>query len=98
MRQPVDRDHENVVLYALDAPRPDETQDGKSAASCPSSPAPGQPQRLLTHPCELAPVVASGFRLDGYSDPGRCDRHRVDVSTAPPRERVAQPPALRLQW
>jgi hypothetical protein len=40
MRQAVDRDHQNVVLDALDAPRADEAHDAKGAVACPSSPAP----------------------------------------------------------
>jgi hypothetical protein len=45
----------------------------------------------------MARVVASRLSLDGADDPGRRDRHRVDVLAAPPRERMAQPPALGLQ-
>ena len=40
MRQPVDRDHDNVMLNALETTRTDETQDSKRAAARPSSPAP----------------------------------------------------------
>ena len=40
MRQAVDRDHQNVVLDALDAPRTDEAHDAKGTVACPSSPAP----------------------------------------------------------
>jgi hypothetical protein len=39
MRQPVDGDHQNVMLNALDAPRANETHDAKGAIACPSSPA-----------------------------------------------------------
>ena len=40
MGQPVDRDHEHVILDALDATRTNETQDSERAAACPSSPPP----------------------------------------------------------
>jgi hypothetical protein len=39
-------------------------------------------------------AVGSGLRLDHDRDPGRGDRHRVDISWPLPRKRVAQPPAL----
>ena len=39
MGQAVDRDHQNVVLDALDAPRTDEAHDAKGAVACPPSPA-----------------------------------------------------------
>jgi hypothetical protein len=34
MRQAVDRDHQNVVLDAVDAPRTDETHDTEGAVAC----------------------------------------------------------------
>jgi hypothetical protein len=40
MGQPVDRDHDHVILDALEVTRTDETQDSKRAAACPPSPAP----------------------------------------------------------
>ena len=97
MRQAVDRDHQNVVLDALDAPRTDKAHDGECAVAGPSSPAPRQPRRLLAHPSEMTSVVCPGLRLDRYRDPVRGDRHRVDVSPTLPRQRMPQPPALRLQ-
>ena len=56
-----------------------------------------KPRRLLAHPSEMAPVVRSGLRLDRDRNPGRRDRHRVDVSPALPRQRVPKPPPLRLE-
>jgi hypothetical protein len=94
MRQPVDRDHENVMLDALDGPRADQTHDAQGTVSCPPSPASRQPRRLLAHPSEMAPVVGSGLRLDCDRNPGRGDRHRVDISRSLPPKRVPQPPAL----
>jgi hypothetical protein len=38
--QPVDQDHDPVILDALETTRTDGTQDSKGAAACPSSPAP----------------------------------------------------------
>ena len=45
----------------------------------------------------MATVVRSGLRLDRDRNPGRGDRHRVNVSPTLPRQRMPQPPALRLQ-
>lgn len=39
MRQAIDRNHQNVMLDELDAPRTDEADDAEGAAACPSSPA-----------------------------------------------------------
>ena len=94
MRQPVDRDHQNVILDALDSPRANKTHDPQGAVACPSSPAPEQPRRLLAHSSEMAPVVGSGLRLDRDRNPGRRDRHRVDISRSLPPKRVPQSPAL----
>jgi hypothetical protein len=38
--QAVDRDNEDIVLEALDAPHADEAQDGECPGAGPSSPAP----------------------------------------------------------
>ncbi len=75
----------------------DEAHDGKGAAACPSSPAPRQPRHLLAHPSEMALIVRPGLGLDRDGDAGGRDRHRVDVSLAVPRQRMAQPPALCLE-
>ncbi len=42
-------------------------------------------------------VVRPGLGLDRDGDPAGRDRHRVDVSPTLPRQRMPQPPALRLQ-
>jgi hypothetical protein len=97
MGQPVDRDHQYVVLDALHATHPDEAQHGDRAVARPSSPAPRQPRRLLMHAGEVALVIGPRFRLDRNCNPGRGDRHRVDVSPPLPREGMPQPPALRLK-
>ena len=39
MRQAIDRDNQNVMLDALDAPLTNEAHDAKGAVACPSSPA-----------------------------------------------------------
>jgi hypothetical protein len=39
MYQPIDRDHEHIMLDALDAPCTDEAHDAKRAVARPSSPA-----------------------------------------------------------
>jgi len=85
------------MLDPVDAPHPNEAHDCKGTVWCPSSPTPRQPPRLLAHPSEMAIVVPPGLRLDRDGNAGRRDRHRIDVSMALPRERVAQPPALRLE-
>jgi hypothetical protein len=82
------------MLDALDGPRADQTHDAQGTVSCPPSPASRQPRRLLAHPSEMAPVVGSGLRLDCDRNPGRGDRHRVDISRSLPPKRVPQPPAL----
>lgn len=66
----------------------DKAQDGEHAAAGPSSAAPGQPRRLLPHPSEIATVVRPGLRLDRDGNAGGRDRHRVDVPSALPRQRV----------
>ena len=45
----------------------------------------------------MALVVRPGLDLDRCGDPGWRDRDRVDVSPTLPRQRMPQPPALRLQ-
>jgi hypothetical protein len=50
----VDRDHQHVVLAALDAAHADMAYDGERTLARPSSPAPGQSHRLLVDPSEVA--------------------------------------------
>ena len=45
----------------------------------------------------MALVVRPGLRFDRNRNPGRGDRHRVNVSRTPPGQRVPQPPAVCLQ-
>ena len=93
--QSVDRDHEDILLDALDATDSDQAQDGECAVTGPSSPAARQPRRLLVYTGEVIRVVDPGLRLDRDRDAGRGDRDRVDVSPALPPQRVPQPPPLR---
>ena len=85
------------MLDPLDAPRPNDAHDAERPVACPPSPASRQPRRLLAHPSEMTSFVRPGLRLDRDGDPAGRDRHRVDVSPALPRQRMPQPPALRLQ-
>jgi hypothetical protein len=73
MRQPVDRDDEDVVLDAFDPSCANEAHDAQGAIACPSSPASHKPNRLLADLSDVAPVVRSGLRLDRkrQSRPGR---------------------------
>jgi integrase len=50
---------------------------------------------LVAHPSELAIVVRPRLCLDREADAGGRDRQRVDVASALPRQRMAQPPLLR---
>lgn len=63
MRQPVDRDHEDIILDSLDAPGTDDAHGAERPAAYPSSPAARQLRRLLAHPGEMALVVCPRFRL-----------------------------------
>ena len=101
MRQPVDRDHQDVIFNTLNATRTDDAKHADRATACPSSPAPRQPRRLLAHPSEMTSVERSGLSLDGFlprgGNAGGRDRHRVDVPLTLPRQRVPKPPPLRLE-
>src|SRR5450631_1232636 len=95
--QPIDRDHQNVLLKSLDAACANQADHWHRAASTPPPTPAGQPRRLLAHPSEMAIVVCPRFRLDREPDAGRRDRQRVDVPSSSPRQRVPQPPPLRLK-
>ena len=97
MDQAVDRHHQNVVLDSLDAPRTDEAHDAKGAPACPASPASSEPRRLVVQKGEVTPLVGHRFRLDYNGNPVWGDRHRIDVSSALPAQRVPKPPAVRLK-
>ena len=56
-----------------------------------------QPFRLLEHTSNVPVLEGFGFRFDCECHAGGSDRDRVDVPTSAPRQRVAQPPALRLE-
>jgi hypothetical protein len=95
--QPIDRDHQNVLLKPLDATRADNAQHRYRAASTPAPTPTRQPCRLVAHPREVAIVEAHRLGLDGERDSGRRDCQGVDVPPASPRQRVPQPPPLPLQ-
>ena len=69
MRQPVHRNHENVVLDPFDAPHANNAHDAQGPVARPPSPAPRQPRRLLAHPSQMASVVGSRLRLDRFLPP-----------------------------
>ena len=48
-RKPVDRDHQHAGLDMLDSTPSSKAHDRQRTASAPSSPATGQPFRLLEH-------------------------------------------------
>ena len=106
MRQPVDRNHQDVVLDAFDAPRAFTRHSTRKRRCGPIAAGARQPRRLLAHPSEMATLVRSGLRLDRDGYPGRGDRHRVDVSRHPatranvasatPPPAAAQAPADRV--
>ena len=95
--QPIDRDHQNVLLKPLDAACANHADHWHRAASTPPPTPARQPRRLLAHPSEMAIVVRPRLRLDHERDTGRRDRQPVDVPASAPRQRVPQPPPLRLK-
>jgi hypothetical protein len=97
VRQPVDGHYNDVVLDPLDAAHTIKAHDGKGTVSWPSSPAPRQPPRLLSHPSEMATIVRPGLCLDRDGNAGGSNRHRVKVSPTLPRQRVPKPPPLGLE-
>ncbi len=46
----------------------------------------------------MAGVEGAGLGFNRKGDPGRGDRDAVDVAPAPVGQRVAQPPAVGLEW
>ena len=95
--QPIDRDHQNVLIKPLDAACANQADHWHRAASTPPPTPPRRPCRLVAHPREMTTVVRPRFRLNREPDAGRRDRQRVDVPSSSPRQRVPQPPPLRLK-
>ncbi len=95
--QPIDRDHQNVLLKPLDAACANQADHWHRAASAPPPTPARQPRRLFAHPSDMAIVVCPRFRLDPEPDAGRRDRQRVDVPSSSPPQRVPLPPPLRLK-
>src|SRR5664279_5325683 len=80
--QPIDRDHQNVLLKPLDAACANQADHWHRAASTPPPTPARRPRRLVAHPSEMAIVVRPRLRLDREPDAGRRDRQRVDVPSS----------------
>ena len=93
----IDRDDERTWVQMLYPTIPHHAEVRQASPACPTPAAPRQPLGLRSDAIKMPSVTNPRLSLDRDLQSGRSERHRIDIATTAPSQRMPQPPALRLQ-